>query len=337
MTSPGLDRRTSATEGSPPAAPEARGRRSRWPEEWPLLALIVALGVVGLVTTGSFMTLSNVRAVLISASITGIVAIGMTFLTLSGNLVSLGLQQTTVLAGLIYLGLIGSGTSGLWAVLAAVGAVVAVGIAQAVMVVAGINAVVTTLSTGAVIFGVVASGSDGQVVTAGKESTGWIGSGLVFGVPTAVYVFLAVALIAELLARYSVIGRQTALMGANPASARISGLSQAAVVVFAFVVLSIACSFAGILASARVGQATANDMATLTFDVIAAVLVGGTAISGGAGSPLRSALGAVVIALQTNLMVLNNFSTGARLVTTGLVVLVAVIILHVVRRRKDVS
>lgn len=338
MTTPRFDQSRRAVTSEPGAIkPEAQTRSQRpgrLPAEWPLVALIIALGLVGFVTTGSFLSLSNFRAVLISASITGTVAVGMTFLTLSGNLVSLGLQQTTVLAGLVYLAMVGNGSSAVLSALAALAAAVAVGIGQAVMVIAGINAVVTTLSSGAVIAGVMASSSGGQVVTAGKHSTGWIGNGMAFGVPSAVYVFVFVAIVAELLARYSVIGRQASLMGSNRASARITGISKARVVVFAFVVLSIAAALAGMLASARVGQATANDQVSLTFDVIAAVLVGGTAIAGGLGSPLRSALGAVVIALLTNLMVLNNISTGWRLAITGLVVVIAVATLHVLGRRK---
>ena len=70
--------------------------------------------------------------------------------------------------------------------------------------------------------------------------------------------------------------------------------------------------------------------------MIAAVLVGGTAIAGGHGSPLRSAAGAVLIAVIANMMVLNDFSTGGRLAVQGAVVVVVVVLLEFLRRRREV-
>lgn len=328
---------STTTTTQPTSAVTGGSWRHFVPDLWPLIAIIVGVGAVGSVTTASFLTAGNVRAVFISASIIGIVAIGMTFLTLSGNLVSLGLQQTTVMAGLLYLTLISRGSSWVAATLLAVVVIVAIGVVQALMVLAGINAVVTTLSTGAVIFGAMAAGSNGQVVTSGGVNTGWPGNGSALGVPAAVLTFIALAVIAELVSRNTVLGRQTVLMGSNRATAKLTGISELRVLLFVFSGLSIASALAGVLASARIGQATSNDLGTLSFDVIAAVLVGGTAIGGGSGSPMRSALGAVVIAMLTNLMVLNNFTTGYRLLCTGLVVSVAVVVLHVLRRRGNKS
>lgn len=324
---------TTAVPGTEPTAGDGQvSWRPPLPDVWPLVAVIAVLGAAGSVTTASFLTPGNVRAVLISASIIGIVAVGMTFLTLSGNLVSLGLQQTTVMAGLLYLALVGRDTPWVAATLVTVVIVVLIGVVQALMVLAGINAVVTTLSTGAVLFGAMAAGSHGQVVTAGGADTGWPGNGSAFGVPAAVLAFIAFAVVAELVSRTTVLGRQTRLMGANRDTAKLTGISELRVLLFVFVALSVASAAAGVLASARIGQATSNDLGTLSFDVIAAVLVGGTAIAGGSGSPMRSALGAVVIAMLTNLMVLNNVTTGYRLLTTGLVVLGAVVVLHLLRR-----
>jgi len=89
-----------------------------------------------------------------------------------------------------------------------------------------------------------------------------------------------------------------------------------------------------VLNGARYGQATAVFFPDLTINVIAAVLVGGTAIQGGRGSPLRSACGAVLIAVIANMMVLNDFSTGGRMAVQGGVVVVIVVLLDFLRRRR---
>ncbi|MDE2694907.1 MAG: ABC transporter permease, partial [Chloroflexota bacterium] len=83
-------------------------------------------------------------------------------------------------------------------------------------------------------------------------------------------------------------------------------------------------------------QATSRSFPNLTIDAIAALLVGGTAIQGGHGSPLRSAGGALFIAVISSMMVLNDFSTGGRLAVQGGVVVAVVVLLHELRRRREV-
>jgi ribose transport system permease protein len=86
---------------------------------------------------------------------------------------------------------------------------------------------------------------------------------------------------------------------------------------------------------AQVGQAKVLNFEGFNIDVVAAVLVGGTAIQGGEGSTLRTALGAIVIALLTNYMLLSQFEYGTRLVITGVVVGAAVIAFNWVRSRSS--
>jgi ribose transport system permease protein len=105
------------------------------------------------------------------------------------------------------------------------------------------------------------------------------------------------------------------------------------VTIVAFVIFSLGAATAGILSGAAFGQATAQSFPGLTISAIAAILVGGTAIQGGQGSPLRSAIGAVIIAVISNMMVLNDFSTGGRLAVQGGIVCAIVIVLDLLRRR----
>ena len=96
---------------------------------------------------------------------------------------------------------------------------------------------------------------------------------------------------------------------------------------------AIAAGIAGVFTAAQVAQAPLTQFDGLNIDVIAAVLVGGTALQGGEGSTLRSALGAVFIALLANLMLLRNAQYGTRLLVTGLVVVVATSAFHLLRTR----
>ena len=97
----------------------------------------------------------------------------------------------------------------------------------------------------------------------------------------------------------------------------------------AFASLGVGAALAGIVIGGQLGQTSPNDLQSLTFDVVAAVLVGGISIEGGSGSPLRAAAGAVLIATINNIMLLNGFSTGVRLALSGLLVAAVVLFVHI--------
>jgi ribose transport system permease protein len=303
--------------------------------EWLPLAVVAALAlvviVVAAVATPNFLTVDNFRAILRNAAIVGIVAVGMTPVTLSGNFVSLGITQSAMLAMVSFVVLVGAGVPQVLAVIIVVAELVVVGVLQGFVVAVGLNPVITTLAAGAIIFGVVSELTGGGIVRMGENAVSW-GTGTIAGVPIEVLTFLVFTAIVTLIMARTVTGRETVLVGANRATAAISGISFTRVTIVAFAIFSVSLAIAGILNGAAFGQATAVSFPGLTIDVIAAVLVGGTAIQGGRGSPLQSAGGAVLIAVISNMMVLNNFSTGGRLAVQGGVVVAIVVLLDLVRR-----
>ncbi|MFD7008976.1 ABC transporter permease [Rhodococcus jostii] len=297
-----------------------------------VVGLVTLVLAVAAITTDGFFTTDNARAILLSASIVGVVAVAMTPITLSGNLVSLAVQQMTILATIMYLAMARDGMHWLAALAAVVVAMVVVGVLQGAVVALGMNPIVTTLAAGAIIFGVLASYTNGRAVTATGPLLAFVAEGSLFGIPVAVYAFLLFTLLAQFYVTGTVLGRQTLLVGSNREVARNSGLPIATIIISAFVVLALGTALAGLLTAGQIGQATPSDLGGLTFDVIAAILVGGTAIQGGEGSPLRSAFGAIVIACFNNIMVLNGLSIGPRLTFTGVLVATVVLLLHVTRK-----
>ena len=130
----------------------------------------------------------------------------------------------------------------------------------------------------------------------------WIGTGRPLGVPTQSWAFILLTILSTLVLTRSRFGREIYLVGTSRAAARASGLSVGKATVVAFMLSAIAAGIAGVFTAAQVAQAPLTQFDGLNIDVIAAVLVGGTALQGGEGSTLRSALGAVFIALLANLM-----------------------------------
>ncbi|MSO69639.1 MAG: hypothetical protein EXQ98_05105 [Alphaproteobacteria bacterium] len=182
------------------------------------------------------------------------------------------------------------------------------------------------------LFGVVSEATEGRIVNVGDHPATWGGGGVI-GIPIVIVVFVVFTALLTLMMSRTVTGRETILVGANRATAEISGISFTRVTVVVFAIFSIGLAIAGILEGAAFGEATAKSFPNLTINAIAALLVGGTAIGGGQGSPLRSAAGALLISVISNMMVLNDFSPGGRLAIQGAVVAAAVVLLDLLRRR----
>jgi ribose transport system permease protein len=297
-----------------------------------LVGVAAVVVIAAMAVTPNFMTFDNIRAILRNAATVGIVAVAMTPMTLSGNFVSLAITQTAMAAMVAFVVLIGLGLPQPIAILIVIAGTAVVGALQGVVVAAGLNPVITTLAAGAIIFGVLSTATGGGIVRVGDYPVAW-GGGSVAGIPIEVLVFVLFTACVSLLMAATVTGRETMLVGANRATAEISGISFTRITIVAFVVFSIGLAIAGILSGAAFGQATAQSFPGLTISAIAAILVGGTAIQGGQGSPLRSAVGAIIIAIISNMMVLNNFSTGGRLAVQGGVVVAIVVLLDILRKR----
>jgi ribose transport system permease protein len=297
--------------------------------------VVAAILLVGAALNGSFLTGDNLRAILLSASITGIVAVSMTAITMSGSFVSLASSQSIMLAAILFAATIGAGWNVALAIVVVVAALALTGLAQGLIVAAGLNPVITTLAAAAIIFGGVSTIAGTNEVTFGAHHISWLTDSKPLGLPLPIYVFVAVTAIVSFLIHRTVFGRRVLLTGANRNAARVSGISVGAVTTVAFVICAAGTAIAGILAVSRAGSADPQFMQSLTVDAIAAVLIGGTSVAGGQGSPVRSAAGALILALLDNMMVLNNVSIGGRQTIKGVVVVAVVIVLTLFARKES--
>jgi ribose transport system permease protein len=298
-----------------------------------LPALVVVVIIGGAVTTTGFLTVINLQSILRSASIVGIVATGMAFVTLGGRLFSLGIQQTAMVAAMIFgLIVVHRGLPVGVGLLVVLLVVLAGSIVQGLLIAAGINPIVLTLATGTIVYGAVSyfTANRAQSVTFVAPSLNWATES-VGGVPVEVALFAAVVVIASIVHHRLVIGRQITLVGANQATARLSGLSIRSAVIWSFIALGAAAALGGVLSALLVGQATATMQSNLTSDVITAVLIGGVAIEGGRGAPALAAMGAIFVSIIDDIILLNGFSSGAQQLVSGAILVGAVILMHVSR------
>ena len=298
-------------------------------------AVVIAtmvLFVVAIPFTPGLLDWNNLEAVLRNASVVGVAAVGMSFITISGNFISLGVQQSTMLAAVIVATGIRDDRAPAFALVIALLAVLAVSLVQGLIVAVGLNPVVATLAFGTMIFGAVSMYLKGSIVTFNTDRVSLLW-GDILGLPAPVLAFLAVTILASVAARRLVAGRELLLVGANSDTARLSGISARRATLLAFGLLGVAVVLAGSLITSNIGRADANMAATLTIDVVTAVLVGGIAVQGGKGAPWMAALGAVFISLLNNVLVLHGATFGVRSAVSGALVVLAVVGTTALQRR----
>jgi simple sugar transport system permease protein/ribose transport system permease protein len=308
----------------PPVALPARRSRQV------LAALgIVALGVVVVlaVTTHRFLTWANIKAIFSSASLVGIMALGVTFITLVGSVASLAIAPTAVVAAMVFLSTLGLGL--VPAIAIAIGVSVIITAAQGLVIGAwNANPVILTIGASFLIDGFAQGVHGGKIIQPAGGGIDTLNS-TPAGIPVAVYVMVALALILQYVLRRTVLGRQILLVGENRQAARAAGIPIARVVVAAFALAGGTIAIGGAFLGAFNTGASTYLEGTITFDAIAAVLVGGTAISGGRGSVLRTLWGALAVAAITDVLLLRGFGTGPQVLLKGALVVVVVIVTQV--------
>jgi len=298
-----------------------------------LFAAVALLLLFGALTEPAFLGFENIITVVRAAALTGIAAIGMTFITLSGNFVVLSTEQTAIFSGIVFALCLAAGWSLVPALVVTLAVGLVFGLVQGAIVALGMNAIVTTLGAGAAIIGLASVVTDNQTVNTRSSAAEWLGTARPLGIPVQVYIFVILVIITMVVLRKTTFGRSVMLMGENREAARSSGLRVGSVTIRSFLIAAAFAAICGILLVAQVAQAKTTNFSGFNIQVIAAVLVGGTAIQGGQGSTMRTALGAVFIALLTNYMLPSQLPVGFRLVIQGAVVAVAVLGFHILRKK----
>jgi ribose/xylose/arabinose/galactoside ABC-type transport system permease subunit len=280
--------------------------------------LPVTLFVIAWLTTPEFATPQNLSNILRQVSITGIVAVGLTFITVSGNFFALSTASTAAFSALCFVKLVDAGVPDILAVFSAllIGAVI--GGLQGVIVALKGNPIVVSLATSAALGGLISIVSHG-VSARWTTDLGWLGAKY-----AATYAMALMAVLSAVVLRYTVVGRRLLLSGSNKLAAANAGISTGLAAAIAFMLFGFACAVAGLLQAARFGEVVASNYTELDLAGVAAVLIGGTAVGGGSGSPWRSLMGALFVSLLTNVAILNGWSPGWRSVFVGLALVITV-------------
>ncbi|MEM6281100.1 MAG: ABC transporter permease [Chloroflexota bacterium] len=324
-----------------------------------LIAIPAILLIYGAFTTENFLTAQNIKTILRSTAFVGIFAIGLTFVTISGNFFLLSLEETAGLASLMFAFTLASGldegtgwltrmfgfSDGLGlipALVVTVGVAVLIGAVQGAIVGSGGNPIVVTLGAAGIIFGIASWTSNNAVIFIERPHPAeWLGTGLTATVPNVTWAFVVLAILGEIVLRYTSFGRSCYLVGASKDTAHSTGYNSFWKAVQVFALASVAAALVGILFAAQISQgqvslfrAAMGSSGSLAISAIASVMVGGTSVFGGRGSIWQTVLGALFISVVDNMMVLRGFESGPRILFVGLTVVASISLYALIRRNR---
>ena len=305
-----------------------------------LMTAFVAMLAYGIFTTENFLTVFNIKTIIRDAALVGIMAVGLTFVTLSGNFFLLSMKETAALCLIAFALGMSNGYGFELSLLAALAIATVSGAAQGALIGLGGNPIVVTLGAAGILYGLASWWSDNLVISFRRpHDAEWLGSGTVMGLPNITIAFILIVIFAELLLRRTAFGRQVYLIGANRAAGRACGHDNFYMAIKVCIIASLCCAFVAVAFAAQLSSGQANYFSSefgssgdFTILVIATVMVGGNSITGGYGSILRSGLGAVFISMVDNIMVLRGYHSGPRVLSVGIMIVVSIIIFSLLRR-----
>jgi ribose transport system permease protein len=287
------------------------------------------------IASDKFLTTENGLNVLRQISINLCLSIGMTLVIVSGG-IDLSVGSVLALAGAIAAGLFKHGLPippfGVSLQFTLFGAVVAAAVVGLlfglfngfVITRFRLPPFVATLGTLSIARGLTQLWTKGYPITGLGPGFNFIGTGHILGIPMPVWISGTLVLLFTIAARQTVLGRYLYAVGGNEQAARLSGVNIRRVKLAVYSIGGLTAGIAGLVLSARLDSATPSAGFGNELDSIAAVVIGGTSLSGGRGSIVGTVLGCLIIGVLNNGLVLLEVSPFWQQVIKGLVILGAV-------------
>ena len=277
--------------------------------------------------TSNFLTAGNNMNILRQVAINLVLAAGMTFVILTGGI---DLSVGSMLAVAAVLGMkMSLPEAQPWLALPVfVLAGLACGMVNGTMVAFfNINPFVVTLGTMTALRGAAYLFADGTtVLNTNIPSFEWLGNGEFLAVPWLIWVAIAVVLVSWFILRKTILGLHIYAVGGNAQAARLTGIKVTTVFLFVYAINGLFSGVAGAMSSSRLYAANGNWGVGYELDAIAAVVLGGTSLSGGVGSIWGTVIGALIISVMNNGLTILGLSSFWQYVAKGVVIVLAVLL-----------
>jgi ribose transport system permease protein len=297
-----------------------------------LVVVLVLLGVVGVSTADTFLTASNLLTILTSASIIGVLTVGVTFVIIGGG-IDLSVGKVMALASVWSTTVATQSFGPVVMVFCALAVGVGAGLVNGLLIAYGrIVPFIVTLAMLISAQGLAEriSGRRSQIVT--DHAIAGIANTRLLGIPLLVYMFAVVVAVGWVVLNRTTFGRRTFAIGGNLEAARLAGVDVRRHTIGLYVVSGLCCGIAAIMIASLTTTGSSTHGTLYELDAIAAVIIGGTLLTGGRGTLIGSILGVLVFTTITNLFVLNNLATEVQNIAKGVIIVVAVLIQARARR-----
>lgn len=313
-----------ATEGAGSAG-GLRARGFRLSTGVSLLVIFAGMCLLFSLLSPYFLTVANFVNIAQTMPIVGIVAIGETMVLIAGG-VDLSVGSVAALSGVV--------TGLLWetmgvpiglAVLAGLATGGLVGLVNGLLVTKlRINALITTLATFSIVRGLAFVLTNAQMNQLTDPGFVWLGRGDIGGVPFPFILMLILYAIFGFILGQTPFGRDLYAIGGNPMAGRLAGIPADKYLLTVFVLSGLLAAVGGLIQSAQLAAGTPQLATGLEFTVIAAVVLGGTSLSGGKGTLLGTLIGVFILRTLDNGLILTNVSSYFQQVARGAVLILAV-------------
>lgn len=291
----------------------------------PLLGLLL-LGIILTLLSDRFLSVNNLLNVARQVSINAIISVGMTLVILTGG-IDLSVGSILALSGSITAGLMAGGTSLVVALIAGIAIGSLLGIVNGLLVTKGkIQPFIATMGMMTIARGFTLVYTEGRPITGMEGTFRFLGGGYVAGIPFPVILMAIIFSIAYFVLKKTCFGRYIYAIGGNEEAARLSGIRTDRVIVAVYTLAGFFAGLGGIIMASRLNSAQPTAGMGFELDAIAAVVLGGTSLSGGIGTIGGTLVGALIIGVLDNGLNLLNVSSFYQQVAKGLVILIAVLL-----------
>ena len=289
-----------------------------------ILAFVIVIAFFG-ITADHFFAMKNFMNILLYTANVGILCCTATLLMVSGNM-DLSMGSVMALDGIV-LGLCMKAELPIvLCILIMLAVSVLTGVYNAVMITQiKVNPFITTLAGMQIFRGAAYLLSKGKAITLGSDVLKFIGRQYTAGIPNAVILMLILVIVFSLVAKFTTFGRRIYVIGGNQQVAWLSGIAVKRNLTVMFLLHSILCGVCGLVYCAQLGAAMPQNATGFEFDVITAVVLGGTSMAGGKGTIIGSLIGALLIGTLNNGMVMLDVQAYWQDIISGIVLVIAVV------------
>jgi ribose transport system permease protein len=302
----------------------------------PLIALFFLMLVLSLLTD-KFLTVDNGWNVMRQISVNICIAVGMTLVVLTAG-IDLSVGSMLAFSGAVTAGLLKNGVEvpglGLFVGFTLLGAIIVglltgslLGLFNGYVITRfKVPAFVATLAMLTIARGLTMLWTKGHPITGLGSNFSYLGTGWFLGIPMPVWISALVVAIAIVITNKTRLGRYIYAIGGNESAARLSGINVNKIKLLVYTIAGTLAAVGGLIVTSRLDSAQPNAGMSYELDAIAAVVIGGASLSGGRGTVMGTVLGAIIIGVLNNGLILLSVSPFWQQVVKGLVILLAVII-----------